>query len=122
MSTKHYHWCFTINNYTPDHVSRCRTIFYSYIIFGYEVGPKTGTPHLQGYVEFNKPMNRLQVKKLFQTRKIYLSPRRESPYRSMDYCRKEGTWEEYGIFSVYILPEPLPPPDIRPEFMREYLV
>lgn len=47
------HWCFTWNNYTADHNARLRALSgVLYMIYGYEVAPNTGTPHLQGYVYF----------------------------------------------------------------------
>ncbi len=47
-------WCFTLNNYTEEEVSAIVLQFKEYCdiaFFSYEVGD-SGTPHLQGYVEF----------------------------------------------------------------------
>lgn len=58
-------WCFTWNNYTDDQVENLSTIDKDrcdYIIFGREEAPETGTPHLQGYIEFAKAMTMGQCK------------------------------------------------------------
>lgn len=51
---------FTHNHYTEDDVKRYMDPaslhpWIDYIIFGYEICPTTKTPHLQGYVEFDRP-------------------------------------------------------------------
>lgn len=43
---------FTLNNYTDDEVNALKSIKCTYIIFGYEVAPSTGTPHLQCFIVF----------------------------------------------------------------------
>ncbi len=97
VQTKSSDWVFTINNYTPSHVKRLRVKFYKYIIFGYERG-KNGTPHLQGYIEFPVKYIRLEVKKMFMTRKVWLQPRTHTPFQVRRYCMKDGSYEEFGEF------------------------
>lgn len=50
-------WLFTYNNYAdvdPDYATRLRTIpNLTYLVYGCELAPVTGTPHLQGYLEFS---------------------------------------------------------------------
>ena len=50
-------WCFTIPNYTDGTLQSLRALSGSgcvaYLVFGREIAPTTGTPHLQGYVRFN---------------------------------------------------------------------
>lgn len=57
-------WVFTLNNWTqaefdlliqPDNFPSK----FSYLLFGREIAPKTGTPHLQGYFEVPKKRGRL---------------------------------------------------------------
>lgn len=61
------HWCFTWNNPPGDDnmvydiVKEWPT---TYLVFQSEVGEETGTPHIQGYVEFEKPLRWTQIKKL----------------------------------------------------------
>ena len=45
-------FCFTINNYTSADLENLEKIESSYILYGLEVG-ESGTPHVQGYVEFD---------------------------------------------------------------------
>lgn len=47
-------WCFTWNNY-GDKVPIYKERTMHYIIWAPQVAPTTGTPHLQGYVQFKKP-------------------------------------------------------------------
>ncbi len=48
-------WIFTLNNYTEEEVAdleREEEVF-TYLLFGKEIVSSTGTPHLQGYFEFD---------------------------------------------------------------------
>jgi hypothetical protein len=54
-------WCFTLNNYTEE----CEKTLLARLaphkfIYGHEVG-ESGTPHLQGYVEFNKKLRPVET-------------------------------------------------------------
>ena len=40
-------WCFTWNNWTPENRATMESIVCTYIIFGEETAPTTGTPHLR---------------------------------------------------------------------------
>lgn len=64
-TTKARRWCFTWNNYTKENVEYLKNIPANkcdFIIFGFEIAPDTGTPHLQGYVEFSTPIALTTVK------------------------------------------------------------
>lgn len=53
---KNRKFCFTLNNYTDERLAQLKNEkFYKYIIFGKEIAPSTGTPHLQGYFELEHP-------------------------------------------------------------------
>ncbi len=55
-SGQHRRWIFTLNNYTDVEVDGLKKekVFFSFLLFGKEVAPTTGTPHLQGYFELPK--------------------------------------------------------------------
>ncbi|KAI8516534.1 hypothetical protein Bbelb_051150 [Branchiostoma belcheri] len=58
-------WSFTLNNYGDDDLARLRNIdpaAIKFMVVGAEVSPTTGTPHLQGYVNFSRKVRTPQVK------------------------------------------------------------
>jgi len=59
VTNKVRRWCFTLNNYNDDDITKLRSAFSDaeqtrYAVFGYEIAPHTNTPHLQGFVYFKK--------------------------------------------------------------------
>lgn len=88
-------WCFTINNYTLEDILSLdeNEINYSYCIYGLEVG-KNGTPHIQGYVEFNSVKRFETLKKLLP--KAHLETRKSTQEKAINYCKKDDEWCEYG--------------------------
>lgn len=94
-------WCFTWNNYpenwtkdilTEDFVTNIFGKF-KYIIIGFEIG-ESGTPHLQGYIEFNSARWFTAIKKINPN--IHWEIRRGTPEQAIDYCKKDGNFVEYG--------------------------
>lgn len=59
------HWCFTINNSAaPEEVFELIGGWpTTYVVYNHEVG-ENGTPHIQGYAEFSKPMRFSSLKSL----------------------------------------------------------
>lgn len=92
-------WCFTIPNYTDGCLQRLRALAgsgcVSYLIFGREVAPTTGTPHLQGFVRFNTRKRFANVRGLLP--QCHLTSARGSAQQNRDYCRKDGDFEEFGV-------------------------
>lgn len=82
------HWCFTFNNYNEEDIN----VFLRGVkkakryVFQEEVGKKTGTPHLQGYVNFYE---RIRPIGLFDKR-IHWEPCYDIK-GSIKYCQKEDT-------------------------------
>lgn len=94
-------WCFTINNWTEDDEQRLGDLWnevatrpIEYLVYGEETGDN-GTPHLQGFVVFKKRRTLRAVKKLIGDR-AHLEVARGSPAQAADYCKKDGTFTEYG--------------------------
>lgn len=59
-------WIFTWNNYTPadeQALRDCKEI--KFCQYEHEIAPSTGTPHLQGYLHFKKPLLKAEVLKFF---------------------------------------------------------
>lgn len=98
--SRHRNWCFTINNYSNDdwdaltHEPHLDELGITYIVVGREVGD-SGTPHLQGYIEF-KTANSLRgiIKKL--GKHGHYEPRRGTQKQASDYCKKDGVFFEFG--------------------------
>lgn len=93
------HYCFTLNNYTQDDLKHLPTIINkcNYLVYGREVG-ESGTPHLQGYIEFENAKAINPVKKLISMR-AHLESRRGTAKQASDYCKKDNDFEEYGVLS-----------------------
>jgi len=92
-------WCFTHNNYTDDDIASYRSVSdhpdVTYIIFGKEVAPQTGTPHLQGFVSFKARKRLTQVKSILPG-DPHLLAAVGTPQQNRTYCIKEDAFEEFG--------------------------
>lgn len=92
------YWCWTLNNYTPeqeDALEQCVGEDVSYLCYGKEVG-ESGTPHLQGYVEFGNRVGLRRAKSVLGIRELHIEPRRGSQAEAIGYCRKDGDFREFG--------------------------
>lgn len=88
--------CFTLNNYTASEVESIKNWEAKYIIFGYEKG-ESGTPHIQGYVEWKNARKLSTLKNLND--RIHWEARKGSAFQASEYCKKEGNIWEKGIMS-----------------------
>lgn len=90
-------WSFTLNNYSDAEVEHLRELGTAvrYLVFGREVAPDTGTPHLQGFVIFESP-KRLNACKLLVSNRAHVEPARASSEQNATYCKKENDFEEFG--------------------------
>lgn len=95
------YWVFTINNYSETELEVLKADFSDndktiYAIIGIEVG-QGGTPHIQGYAEFRKRCGILAAKETFQgLERAHLEIRRGSRKQAIRYCKKDGSFEEFG--------------------------
>lgn len=90
-------YCFTLNNYSDDHVNEIASWDCKYVVFGKEEG-KEGTPHLQGYVEFKNAKTLKSLKKL--NKAIHWEARKGTAKQAADYCKKDGDFMEHGTMSA----------------------
>ncbi len=90
-------YIFTINNPTQvdlDHVAALGLdALRKYLVIGREVGEQ-GTPHLQGFVIFTRPLSRQRVK-AFLPRAFFEAARGTSD-QAATYCKKDGDYDEFG--------------------------
>lgn len=92
-------WVFTINNPTPAdrthvvHLGESESI--KYLVAGREHG-ESGTPHLQGFVIFNRSVRRARVASALP--RAHLEVARGTSEQAATYCKKEGDFDEYGTF------------------------
>ena len=89
-------WCFTLNNHTSSESSKIIEILKiksKLYIIGDEIGD-SGTPHLQGYVEFNgkvRPMG------LFQNNRIHWEKSKGDKESNIKYCSKDKILSSKGL-------------------------
>lgn len=92
-------YCFTLNNYSKQEEDLIRfgydQGFFSYVLYGYEVAPTTGTPHLQGYFETYKKQTKTACHR-YIPRGSFFSANGEQ-HHSYTYCTKQSKPVEYGI-------------------------
>ncbi len=87
---------FTLNNYDEDDEQRIQdSEFFAYVVYGREVAPRTGTPHLQGYVELRNPASFDRVRREFAGR-AHIQPRRGTASEASVYCKKGDDFYERG--------------------------
>jgi len=93
------HWVFTLNNYTDGDLVSLRALATdcTYLVFGRETG-ESGTPHLQGYVDFGTS-KRFAVAKQLIGGTSHIEVKRGSCQQAADYCKKDADFEEYGTIS-----------------------
>jgi len=89
-------WCFTLNNYTKDDETKLMEETCSkYLIFGREVG-ESGTPHLQGYINYGRNNKSFkQMKELLP--RANLRKADGNAEENFNYCSKDGDFFEKGV-------------------------
>lgn len=89
---RRYLW--TLNNYTQEEVEHLLHLGGTleaplrFLIWGEEVAPTTGTPHLQGYVEFLTKISDSQCRTLLGARVALTFPVRANSEAQVLYCSK----------------------------------
>lgn len=89
-------YCWTLNNYTDEEVESIKKTECRYIIFGKEIAPSTGTPHLQGYVYFDEKKTMKAIHKLKGWERTALTEAKGDDKQNKAYCSKSGDVFESG--------------------------
>lgn len=83
-------WTFTLNNYRfEDIVFLSEWVDVTYMIFGKEVAPTTGTPHLQGFFTLNKAVRPGYLKRVLP-KGTHFEIARKCELANTRYCSKSG--------------------------------
>jgi len=81
----------TWNNYTEADVEHLKSFSEKdcdYIVFGREIAPTTGTPHLQGYVEWRNGTSGQTLQNKFGSNKIWVFTCQAARDFNIKYCKK----------------------------------
>ena len=99
-------YVFTLNNYEEDNISQISQYLGKYskeYIFGKEVGEKTETPHLQGYIEFPNDKKFIEIKNQCEALgRAHFIKAKGTAKQNYDYCSKEG-----DFYTNIEIPRPL---------------
>lgn len=88
---------FTINNYDDAAIQQLDSVPCKYLVYGKETG-ESGTPHLQGYIEFQKQISFKKAKQLIGSN-AHIEKRKGNAQQAATYCKKDGDWKERGEMS-----------------------
>lgn len=91
------HFCFTINNYVEEDISRLQILFEEeakYWIIGKEIG-ESGTPHLQGYASYKRRRTFDVIRNQLGAR-AHIERSRGTARQNREYCSKGGEFVEGG--------------------------
>lgn len=91
MSSRRY--VFTCNNYTDESIALLAKVDCKYMIYGKEVG-ESGTPHLQGYLIFEKETRIGRAIKLLPGCHVEIAL--GTTEQAVAYCKKDGEITERG--------------------------
>jgi len=86
-------YCYTINNYTDQHIKLLEELDCLYVVYGKEVGEQ-GTPHLQGYVRFPTPRTMKSV--ITKIPGAHIEIKKGTCEQAIEYCKKDGVVYERG--------------------------
>jgi len=104
---KNRNYVFTINNPTKKNIAQLDKLGasladHSYIIYGIETAPTTGTVHIQGYIQLLQPRPFLWLQKYFNLKhrnkliRFWHEPAIGSLSDNKKYTSKSGDFREFG--------------------------
>jgi len=83
-------WCLTLNNPSEEELATLRGLnprHFKCAIFAHEIG-ESGTPHIQGFMQFVNARTLTAVKKMISNR-CHLEAALGTPYEAYNYCMKD---------------------------------
>lgn len=96
-SKRSKNWCFTdfnCKNFNEEE----RNVF-QFIGWGHEKCPRTGKMHHQGFLQTRQAKTLRTVKLLLGLPEVHLEEMRGTPEESVLYCKKDGSYQEYGVLT-----------------------
>lgn len=88
-------YCFTQNNPSVESEQQLERVpGYTYLTFGREVAPTTGTRHLQGYIRFANGKSVAAARRLLIGCHV---ERAITVTAAIEYCHKDGDFVEFGV-------------------------
>lgn len=98
LKNRYNKFIFVTNNYTPEKEAEIKAFAETkncrYMIFGHEIAPSTGTPHLQGYCQLYDFRAYNPLQEIFRC----IKPAGGDEQQNKTYCSKDATdIFEYGI-------------------------
>lgn len=92
-------WTFTLNNWKTEDETTLKELATRYIIYGKEVAPETGTPHIQGYFVFDNSKKLSQLKAQLGSR-YHFEVAKGTAEQNRVYCSKDGDIYEAGTIPL----------------------
>lgn len=94
-STRRTAWVFTVQNYTPSDELYFSKLKVKYLVYGREIAPTTGTPHLQGFLVGPKRDHTTWMK-FFPFSYLAAKSKYSTFEEAIAYCKKDGDYIERG--------------------------
>lgn len=102
MSLQGRRWVFTCNNYTDESeasfISFAGSDYVSYLVYGRETAPTTGTRHLQGFFRLNQPVRLSWL--VNHVGPAHYERARATDEQAANYCKKDGDFFEEGTLAT----------------------
>ena len=92
MSSRNF--TFTLNNPEPTTEAYLASLPYKYLVYGREVAPTTGTPHLQGFISFKQVKTFSAACKVLKGCHVEIA---KSIEPAINYTKKDGNFVECGV-------------------------
>lgn len=90
-ASAHRFFCWTCNNYTPEDEVRLQKMkIVGWLLYGHEIGPENGVPHLQGALWCTKPMYLANLGRMMKNCWASGMGSEKDLAHWLKYCTKDG--------------------------------